>query len=354
LAEDDKKIDPGEEEEVPKDESEFTDESLLSFIEPKEEGEGEEGKKEDIKEKEGEGEPEPAEEQPRGLKVDDVLARKHLLEKGIPAEPPAEPVTERAEVTEEGETSPADTQPPSRPIEIHSPEVGDEVWKVEGEDKDEIDARVRASQVKQREYSPEEKVKVDQKRLAKLDRELKDELERLREKSREGVIPGEFLEARRRLADEGVLECPRCRIKVPDTPGKIDYCPKCGLAIDDYFSQYRREWEEKHKRLTSEGVKKFAPKKPLPEKTKWERWKEDQGVDPEAELLVCPECDIGVYDDPFIANKCPQCGNPLDLHLQFPREYVRKREAKTKGRRYDMLKDEFEVEKGKTKGKRKK
>ncbi len=366
--------------------SDFEEESLLSFIEVSEEQPAEEPdtppeapKPPAPREPATPGEPERPSLEPgpeperRGLTVDEVLAHTPPHEEEIPGIRTGITVLdETGQSTSETEVKPspdertdveqapgaedqAETQESgskSHFLEIHSPKTADERWSVDASGAEERDTRIRESQVKPLEFTPEEKVAVDQDLLSKLDAKLKDELESIREKALGGVIPGEFLEARKRLEEEGILECPRCKIKVPDTPGKIDYCPQCGMGIDDYLGQFKRDWETKYKHQKSAGIKAFAPETAKRERTKWEQWKEDKGVDPEAELLVCPKCGETVYDDPFVANKCPKCNIPLDLHLHFPRDYVRKREAETKGRRWDALK--LELDKEKLKNKRKK
>jgi len=320
LDKDDKKLGSGNDDEAPEKEEDFTGDSLLSFIEvqgddkaPRTHPEKRRGKRTI--------EPSSPDERyhPGGVKVDDVLAGRRLLE------------LDTAPLKDEPPT-PETITPETRPLELTSPSAEGGVLKVSGTEQAEVDACARASMLQPAEYSPEGGMKVDEEYLAKLDQQLKDELVRLKNNNQQGMIPGRFLEARKILTNEGTLECPQCKIKVTDTPGKIDYCPQCGLALDDYLGQYRREWENKYRRRTSEGVKEFGPQKPKRGETRWEKWKEEKGIDPEAELLECPQCGTQVVDDPFIANKCPKCHIPLDLHLQFPRPYVEEREAKRKHR----------------------
>jgi rubrerythrin len=336
----DKKVNENDDENLPKEEGSFSGDNLLSFsdaepVKPPEPPSAESP---------AQPEPPPAEPVPGGLKVDDVLANRPEIEidtSGIKSEPsspepaPYEPPPPEPEATK------------ASFLEIHSPKIGEEVWKVSDTPPADASETARKRHPDVKPPAPAETIPVDHQRLRMLDNSLKEELHRLREESQAGMIPGDFLETRRKLTDEGILECPVCHIKVPDTPGKIDYCPKCGLAIDDYFGQFKRDWERKYKNVRSQGVKEFDIEKPKKGSTKWEQWKEEKGIDPEAELLVCPRCGATQYDDPFVANKCPNCNIPLDLHLQFPRDYITKREAARKGRRWEIDNGEFKNEKEK-------
>lgn len=302
--------------EVPEKDADFSSDSLLSFIEVQGDDKTRKAPPEERR-KRRPIEPSPPDERyhPGGVKVDDVLAGKRPLEIDIPLAQDLPPAPEAVSHD-------------LRPLELTPPAAEEGALKVSGTEQAEVDTRARTEKLQPVESPSEGRMGVDQEYLSKLDLQLKDELVRLKNSNQQGMIPGRFLEARKTLTQEGTLECPQCKIKVTDTPGKIDYCPQCGLALDDYLHQYRREWENKYKNRTSEGVKEFGPPKQVSGKTGWERWKEDKGIDPEAELLECPQCGMQVYDDPFIANKCPKCHIPLDLHLQFPQPYIGEREAK--------------------------
>lgn len=289
-----------------------------------------------------------------GISVDDVLSKKRPLEFEAPAieieQPPvAEPGDDATihDARPEVKADPVEKEEKKRPLEIRTTPLGEGQWEVKQTSPEDAEAKVRADKFEVKPV-PGEKVKVDHAHLTRLDESLKDELIRIRKETDRVLIPGEFLEARRRLAEEGVLECPVCKIQVEDRPAKVDHCPKCGLALDDYLGQYKADWERKHRHnLTSTAkeqdkvttsIKDLFPLKKKRERTKWEDWKEEQGLDPEAELLACPDCSYTVYDDPFVANRCPNCRIPLDLHLQFPRPYIREREKSTKGRRMGLTK----------------
>ena len=286
-----------------------------------------------------------------GISVDDVLAKKRPLELK-PPEPEIEAIPDvqkPAPLTESDRGAPDSTETPpvkaaparkkkkKRPLEIRTMPSGEGKWPVKESDPKALEALVRANKFEVKPI-PGEKVPVDHAHLTKLDASLKEELKKIRKKAERAVIPGEFLEARRLLTEEGVLECPVCKIRVQDRPGKVDLCPKCGLALDDYLGQYKAEWERKHKHRASTVAKELFPPKKKRKKTAWEIWKEEQGLDPEAELLACPQCSYETYDDPFVATKCPRCKIPLDLHLKFPRAYIREREKHTRGRRAGMIK----------------
>lgn len=285
-------------------------------------------------------------------KDDNVLPKKRPLEFGPPPESEVEAIPEVEKhvpsVESDGgapgsvKTPASQTKPPhkkrkKRPLEIRTMPSSEGKWPVKESDPKALEALVRADKF-EIEPIPGGKVRVDHVHLTKLDASLKEELKRIKKKSERALIPGEFFEARRLLAEEGVLECPMCKLQVLDRPGKVDHCPKCGLALDDYLGKYKAEWERKHKHRVSTGVKELFPTKKKRRKTAWEMWKEDQGLDPEAELLACPQCSYVTYDDPFVANRCPRCKIPLDLHLQFPRAYILEREKYTRRRRVGVIK----------------
>jgi len=290
-----------------------------------------------------------------GLSVDDVLSNKRLLEFEPPSielerPPAAESVDDAAihDTMPEAKADPVEMEEKKhRPLEIRTTPLGEGQWEVRKTSPEAAEAKVRADKFEVKPV-PGDKVKVDHAHLTRLDESLKSELLRIREATDRVLIPGEFLEARRRLAEEGVLECPVCKIQVEDRPGLVDHCPKCGLALDDYLGEYKADWERKHRRNPASagkeedkvhtGVQELFPLKKKRERTKWEDWKEEKGLDPEAELLACPNCSYTTYDDPFVANRCPNCRIPLDLHLRFPRPYVEEREKSTKGRRMGLEK----------------
>ncbi len=339
MSEEDKKNGKDEEENLPEKEESFDDGGWISLS-------GEEEEHPDTPhEKPVEPPPEsPPPAQPdymtrgSGYSVNDILESKRRLEFESTRETPEGQSDET-----QGESAP---QKMNRPLEIHVHADPEGTWKITPPDAEALDSKVREKASVHLEITSE-KVRVDHEHLSKLDETLKNELHSIRKRAERGMIPGEFLEARRRLAEEGVLECPKCKVKVIDTPGKIDFCPQCGLPLDDYLHQYKEEWERKHKNTTSLGVIDFGEKKKKKGKSAWELWKDEQGIDPDAELLRCPKCGYEEYDDPFVANKCPKCRIPLDLHLDFPRPYVRKREAARKMRRAGVDMDEFNNKKKK-------
>lgn len=289
-----------------------------------------------------------------GISVDEVLSKRRLLEFEAPAIEieqlaAAESGDDAAihDARPEVKADPVEKEEKKRPLEIRTTPLGEGQWEVKQTRPEDAEAKVRADKFEVKPV-PGDKVRVDHAHLTRLDESLKDELIRIRKETDRVLIPGEFLEARRRLAEEGVLECPVCKIQVENRPAKVDHCPKCGLALDDYLGEYKADWERKYRfNLTSTAkeqedvttsIKDLFPLKKKRERTKWEDWKEEQGLDPEAELLACPDCSYTVYDDPFVANRCPNCRIPLDLHLQFPRPYVEEREKSTKGRRMGLEK----------------
>lgn len=290
-----------------------------------------------------------------GISVDEVLSKKRLLE----FEPLAIEIEQPPDAESVDDAAIHDTRPEAkadlvekeekkrRPLEIRTTPKGEGQWEVRKTSPEAAEAKVRADKFEVRKV-PGDKVRYDHAHLSKLDESLKSELQRIRKATDRVLIPGEFLEARRRLAEEGVLECPVCKIQVEDRPAKVDHCPKCGLALDDYLGEYKADWERKHKHSPASAageqdkvttsIQDLFPLKKKRERTKWEDWKEEKGLDPEAELLACPDCSYTTYDDPFVANKCPKCRIPLDLHLQFPRSYIQEREKNTKGRRMGLEK----------------
>jgi ssDNA-binding Zn-finger/Zn-ribbon topoisomerase 1 len=283
------------------------------------------------------------------ISVDDVLSRRRPLEFDMletkPEPGSAKPAAGQPEPVKEFEPEPPPVKK-KRPLEIRVHSGSEGRWKITQPDPETLDSKVREKAPRPIEV-PSGKVRVDHEHLSKLDHTLKLELQNIREKTERGFIPGEFLEARRLLSEEGILECPTCKVKVEDTPGEIDHCPRCGLALDDYLGKFKEEWNRKHKHAREIGVLDLEPKKKRNRKTSWELWKEEQGLDPDAELLRCPECGHEEYDDPFVANKCPKCRIPLDLHLQFPRPYIRKREASLKRKRFGVDLHEIEKERKK-------
>ena len=329
MSKDDKKNDSENDDDASEYEEDYSGDSLLSFIEVQGDDKARKAPPQKRREKRRIKPASPDAKPPAGdLTVDDVLEGRPLELGPAPStgKPPIpQPITPESSASE---TPPCET----RPLELTPPAAETPPLKLTAEEQAEVDTAARAAMLQPAECAPEGGLKVDDEYLAKLDQQLKDELTRLRDKNQPGMIPGRFLEARKILTQEGTLECPQCKIKVTDTPGKIDYCPQCGLALDDYLHQFRREWESKYKHRTSYGVKEFGPQKPKPGETAWEKWKEEQGIDPEAEVLECPQCGTQVVDDPFVAHKCPKCHIPLDLHLQFPRPYIQERENKRKHR----------------------
>ena len=147
-----------------------------------------------------------------GISVDDVLSRKRPLE----FDPPELEIKSSPEpagpVQPEAQEPPPEKTDKKRPLEIRTMPYGEGKWPVKGGDPKALDALIRADKFEVKPV-PGEKVRVDHAHLTKLDESLKSELQRIRKETDRALIPGEFLEARRRLAEEGVLECPVCRIQ---------------------------------------------------------------------------------------------------------------------------------------------